>query len=312
VAEPRSAVLLLNYRTPAETLQCLADLRASDAAGAALLVLDNGSGDGSEAQLRAATEGLGEFTALGANLGYCAAINRGLAWARARGCAYALLLNPDVRVPERILAPLEAVLDHDPSVAGVAPTMLQPDGRVWAEGAEVRCAPNLTRLRHHGSPPLPVTHGPEGVGFLPGACALYRLDDLAAAGDLDERYFMYWEDADLGARLRARGRKLIWLPWLRVVHAPSRASGGGVTPLRKYFCAANSVRWLRRHGDARLWLALLLFDLLLWPAAIAGGGGLRGALAKLAGLWRGLRGRPLGAADVARWLPPRDANRLRA
>ncbi len=294
----RVAAILLNFRTPQATLQCIADLAAEPEL--ALLLLDNGSQDGSEGTLRAAVAGRGEFHAFAANLGYCAAVNHGLRWARARGCEYALLLNPDVRLPAGFLRPLVDVLAHDPSVAAVAPTMLQPDGTVWSEGADVTFAPNLARLRHQGAPPHPVTHGPEAVDFVPGACALYRLADLAAIGDLDEQYFMYWEDADLGAKLRAHARKIVWLPWVRVVHAPSTASGGGVTPLRKYFCAANSVRYLRRHGTASLWLGLAVCDLGLWPLAFLAHP--RAALAKLAGLLRGLRGTPLGPADVERWL----------
>src|SRR5690606_11307123 len=147
-------------------------------------------------------------------------------WAAARGVACVLLLNNDVRLPKGFLEPLVRVLQNDPDVAGVGPTILRPDGRVWCQGARLAFAPNLSRLQGHGRPPAPPTHGPELVDYLPGACVLYREEDLRRAGGLDEDYFMYVEDADLGQRLRRRGKKLVWLPWIAVTHAPSSSSGG--------------------------------------------------------------------------------------
>src|SRR5690606_34482302 len=118
--------------------------------------------------------------------------NLALRAARAAGAEHALLLNNDCRVPPDFLAPLVAALDADRSLAGVAPTIVTPDGRAWSEGGVVRARANLVVLRGQGREPAPRTHGPEACEFLPGACVLYRLADLAAVGDLDESYFMYW------------------------------------------------------------------------------------------------------------------------
>jgi GT2 family glycosyltransferase len=294
------AAIVVNFRRADATLRTVAELRAAGSAGLAVLVVENGSGDDSAARLRGRLDDAAELLVLDRNEGYCGAVNRGLAWAQRQGAPYVLLLNNDVRLPPRFLAPLVATLRNDPGVAAVAPTALRPDGRVWAEGGSVRALPNLVRLNAHGREPRPVTHGPEAVEFVPGACALYRRSDVEAAGGLDESYFMYWEDVVLGARLRAAGRKVVWLPWVRVVHEAGGSSGGPRSPLRKYLCALNSVRWLRAHGRPRHWLALFAFDLLLWPLSLAGG--VRAAWAKLAGLFAGLRGARADARAVARWL----------
>ena len=294
------AAIVVNFRRAAATLRTVTELRAAGFADLDVLVVENGSGDDSAAQLRAGLGGRAELQVLDHNAGYCGAVNRGLTWARGKGASYVLLLNNDVRLPNGFLEPLVATLRNDPGVAAVAPTTLRPDGRVWAQGGSVRALANLVRLNAHGCVPHPVTHGPEAVEFVPGACALYRRSDLDATGGLDESYFMYWEDVVLGARLRAAGRKVVWLPWVRVVHEAGGSSGGPRSPLRKYLCALNSVRWVRAHGRLRHWLALLGFDLLLWPLALAGG--VRGGVAKLAGLVDGLRGRRADARAVARWL----------
>jgi hypothetical protein len=295
--------IVLNWRQCDATLSVLADLRACGSGDLAILLIDNGSGDGSAERLRAAAGDAVELLAFADNLGYCAAMNRGLARARERGSEFALFLNNDVRLPQGFLEPLRQVLSNDPSVACVGPTVLDPRGRVWSEGGGVGFRPNLVFLHGQGGVPAPRTHGPEAVEFMPGACALFRVADLVAVGGLDEGYFMYWEDADLGCRLRARGKKIVWLPWVSVVHDASLSSGGGRSPLRKYMCAVNTVRFLRTHGTPRLWLAFALLDCLSWPLTLLSGTGLRAALAKGRGLVAGIFGHRVSAADVRRFHP---------
>lgn len=307
---PRVAAIVLNFRLAGATLRVVEDLRACGFDALDILVVENGSGDGSAERMRAAwgaDDPRIELIAVDENLGYCGGVNLGLAEARRRGAEHALLLNNDCRVPPGFLAPLVDALDADPSLAAVGPTVVTPDGQAWCEGGFVRARPNLVVLRGQGRPPAPVTHGPEICEFLPGACVLYRLADLAAVGDLDEDYFMYWEDVDLGARLRAAGRRLVWLPWQRVVHEPSGSSGGGRSPLRKFMSAANTVRYLRTHGTPRLWAAFWCFDVLLWPLSFLSGTPWRAAAAKIRGLAVGLGGRPIDRSDVEHYAKPNAA-----
>lgn len=304
---PRTAALLLNWRRAELTLQCLQDLLATDVP-LYVLVMDNGSADGSATTLREQVPALAaaaprhtvELVELPHNLGFTGGMNHGLRRAHELGLPYALVLNNDLRLPPDFVAPLIAVLDHDPRVAAVGPTVLHPDGTVWAEGGEVAFGPNALRLRRHGRAPRPREHGPEAVGFLTGACVLLRLAAVTAIGGFDDRYFMYWEDVDLCERLAARGGRIVWLPWVRVVHDAGQSSGGGRSPLRKFLMACNAVRYLRRRGTLAGWTALLVFDVLLWPLTLLRGP--RSACAKLRGLWAGLVGHRAGPADVQRYL----------
>ncbi|MFY9341512.1 MAG: glycosyltransferase family 2 protein, partial [Planctomycetota bacterium] len=240
-----------------------------------------------------------ELAALPDNRGFTGGMNHGLQWAAAQALPYVLVLNNDLRLGPDFLAPLVATLANDPAVAAVGPTVLQPGGAVWAEGGERAFWPNGLRLRHQGRPPMPTTHGPEAVGFLPCACVLFRTAAVAAAGNFDDRYFMYWEDVDLCERLRARGGKVVWLPWVRVEHHAGASAGGRRSPLRKFLMAANAVRYLRARGTFAGWLAWLCCDVLPWPLTLLAGPRL--ALAKACGTWAGLRGHRASAADVTRW-----------
>lgn len=295
------AAVVVNYKLAARTAAAVRLLLAAgQTSRLAVFVLDNGGGERPDPLLaELAGDGV-HVTATAANVGYCAGVNLGLAWAETVGAEFVLLLNNDVRVAPDFLAPLLRVLRNDPAVAAVGPTVLWPDGSVWCQGARMRFGPNINVLVGQGRPPAPRTLGPQAVDYLPGACALYRLADLRALGGLDEGYFMYMEDADLGARLRARGRTVLWLPWVAVEHDASASSGGGRSPMRKFMTACNAARYLRRHGTLRLWLGFIVFDLLLWPAAIAGGTSPRAAWAKARGAWGGLFGRRVTVQDVTR------------
>lgn len=309
--EPQVGTLLLNWRHADLTLQCLRDLLAQTEVPTHVLVIDNGSGDGSAATLQRAVQELGSavgphrITCLGLpqNLGFTGGMNRGFQWAAEQGLPFVLMCNNDLRVPADFLRPLLAVLVTDPRVAAVGPTVLHPDGTVWAEGGSLACRPNALRLLGHGRAPQPKSHGPEAVPFLPGACVLFRTAELTAVSGFDDRYFMYWEDVDLCDRLRARGGRIVWLPWVQVVHAAGQSSGGGRSPLRKFLMANNAVRYLRARGTVAAWAGWLLFDVLLWPLVWLLGP--KAAWAKLRGTLAGLRGHRASAQDVERFLGKR-------
>jgi GT2 family glycosyltransferase len=308
----RVGALLLNWRRADLTVRCLHDLLTVPDVPLHVFVIDNGSGEpdvtalraavaaGNAAQTGAAGAHRVELVALPDNRGFTGGMNEGLRRAAAAGLPFALVLNNDLRLPPDFLRPLVDTLAHDPTVAAVGPTVLHPDGTVWAQGGRRAFAPNGLALRGHRRAPAPREHGPEAVGFLPCACVLFRTAALAAAGGFDERYFMYWEDVDVCERLRARGGKIVWLPWVRVEHAAGQSSGGGRSPLRKFLMACNAVRYLRARGTAMGWLGWLCCDVLAWPLALAAGP--RAAWAKACGTWAGLRGHRASAADVDRWL----------
>jgi GT2 family glycosyltransferase len=308
VAEPAHDLraLVLNYRGAEMTMQVVRDLLAIDDARISVAVLDNASGKDEVAQLRAAiaalVPGAHEVTlqAFDDNLGFAAAMSRGMRDASAQGFAYCLVCNNDLRLPRDCVRPLLDVLQNDRRVAAVGPTIVNPDGTVWAEGGEVGFTSNALRLRRQGKAPTATTAGPEEVDFLTGAFVLLRVDAALAAGAFPDDYFMYWEDVALSHALRRAGHGVVWIPWVRVEHLGGQSSGGGRSPLRKFLMACNAVRFLKAHGTVTAWLGWLLFDVLLWPLGLLTGPA--AAVAKLRGTCKGIVGHTPSAADVARYL----------
>jgi hypothetical protein len=298
---PPVVALVLNWNRAEETCLCLADLAACGYPELRVIAIDNGSRDGSAERIRNEHPDV-ELMALPANLGYCAAMNRGIARARELGADLVLFLNNDTRLPAGFLTPLVEALEADPGAAGAGPKMKLPDGRIWCAGAMVRFGPNVSVLRGHLRKDAGQFEYPVPVDYMPGACCLYRLADLAAAGDLREEYFMYMEDVDLGLRLARAGRRILYVPWSTIVHAASASTGGGISPRRKYMTAVNTVRFLREHGTVSSWAAFVVCDLLAAPlvvvASVLRGRSPEPALAKARGLVRGMLGHRLTPAEV--------------
>jgi GT2 family glycosyltransferase len=201
------------------------------------IVIDNASSDGSTAF----AEGFGPAVRLlrnRENVGFGRGVNQGV---RASTGTPILIMNPDCRLTPGALAVLKAELEVHPECALVGPRVLDPDGSVQGS---VRGDPDmLTGLFGRSSrlrrllPWLPVSSrnvvipaalaaGTRSipVDWVSGACMLVRRDCFEAVGGFDERYFLYWEDADLCRRLRARGYHIRYVPGADVVHRVGQSS----------------------------------------------------------------------------------------
>ena len=198
----------------------------------------------------------------GTNVGYCAAVNLGLERARELEFALFLLVNNDTETdPGAIEGLVDAILS-DESFAGVGPLLTTGGARIWSAGAFLRFGPNEVIQRGIGQAISEAPRRPCFVDFLPGAFALYRTEDLVAVGGIDEVYFMYLEDVDLGVRLREARRKLLYVPWIEVQHGAAFRPAGGRRRCASSSTVATPPRLLRRCRSIKLWSSFLIFDVL--------------------------------------------------
>jgi GT2 family glycosyltransferase len=165
-------------------------------------------------------------------------VNQGLAATRA---PYVLVMNPDCRLMAGAIGAMRAVLDAHPQCAVVGPRVLNPDGSVQGSA---RGDPDMltglfgrTTLLRRVVPFLPVAKrnvvvdeairsGQESsvVDWLSGACMLARREALDTVRGFDDRFFLYWEDADLCRRLRARGYHVRYVPGATAIHRVGQSS----------------------------------------------------------------------------------------
>jgi GT2 family glycosyltransferase len=206
-----------------------------------VVVVDNGSGDGSPELLRERFPDVG-LVELERNLGFGPALNRAIA---ERPADPVLLLNNDVECePGFVEAMLEAASGGAEMVAGV---LLQEAAPELIDSAGVVADRTLMGFDHlHGKPVAALEGAPAPLGPSGGA-ALYRLDAFEAAGGFDERIFLYYEDLDLALRLRAAGARCELAGGARAIHAYS-ASSGAASGFKYGHSGWSRGYMLRRYG----------------------------------------------------------------
>jgi N-acetylglucosaminyl-diphospho-decaprenol L-rhamnosyltransferase len=228
VSAPRWAAVVVNYEAGPLLLEVVQSLLADTSTGTApaLVVVDNASTDGSLAALRAAWPDV-TVIETGANLGYAAAANLGIA---ATDAPIVAVCNPDIRVEAGTGAALVGRLEGETDLGAVGPTVLEPDGTRYpsarrnasalvaaGHGAFGRAWPTNPFTRRYRELDVDPRAARE-VDWVSGAAIWLRRDALEAVGGWDPRYFMYVEDVDLCWRLRSSGWRVAYEPAGIVVH----------------------------------------------------------------------------------------------
>jgi N-acetylglucosaminyl-diphospho-decaprenol L-rhamnosyltransferase len=228
------AVITVTY-SPGEVLQTFLDSLADATKRTARVIMaDNGSTDGAPERAAASREGV-ELLRTGGNLGYGTAANRAVATLPA-DYGWVVVVNPDI---EWRPGSLDALLDAGhrwPRAGSLGPLIREPDGAVYPSA---RLLPSLGRGIGHALlgrvwPGNPWTRGyrqsstaslvERPAGWLSGSCILLRRAAFEAVGGFDERYFMYFEDVDLGDRIGRAGWQNVYVPSAEVVHLGGHAT----------------------------------------------------------------------------------------
>ena len=257
-AARRLAAVVLNYRTPDLTLACARSLAASARPVDLLVVVDNGSGDGSEARLR---EGLPAATVLqaGANLGFSAGSNLGIRAALAADTALLFLVNSDVEVAPECLGRLEATLASWPDLGIAGPAVLSRDEPGVVETLGASFSPVTGRMRHRGfgrRVEVGTLGGCREVDAVSGCAMLVRREVFERAGFLCDEYFFSFEDLDFCLRARRAGFRTACVEDAVVHHQGSRTIEPA-SPRRLYFATRNHLLLARRAAPLPVPLATL-------------------------------------------------------
>jgi GT2 family glycosyltransferase len=247
------SVIVVNWNGIAYLAECLDSVRRQSFSSTEVIVVDNGSTDGSREWLRdAARNGpCFQFIDLGCNRGFSGGVNAGIC--EASGEFVALLNNDAVADPYWLRYLVASMVD--PAVGMAASKILFYDRRNIIDKAGHLFYPDgLNRGRGAGEVDRGQFDRVEEVLFPDGCAALYRVRMLEEIGLFDEQLFAYGDDADLGLRARWQGWKCVYAPEARVYHRHS-SSLGKYSPQKAFFVERN-----------RFWVAL---KLLPWPLLLA-------------------------------------------
>jgi GT2 family glycosyltransferase len=261
-ALPEITAVVVSCDGGARTLRTLEALAKQATPPVAIILVDNGSSDGTPASVRERFPQV-DVVELGVNRGLPAARNEGL---RRATTPLVLLLDHDVYLGAECLARLAAhfTAGGDRAVAVVCPRIrLVPErDTVQADGAEAHFLGTMT-LRHGFRPlgELPVTS--TDVGACVGACMLVRRDPVVQAGGFDELFFFYLEDHEFSLRMRGLGYRIVCDPAAEVFHERGAGTpglsyrGAGSYPARRtYLTLRHRLLAMLVHYRARTLLLL--------------------------------------------------------
>jgi GT2 family glycosyltransferase len=251
-------IIIVSFNARADLERCLHSLHAAPPEVThTIIVVDNASTDGSVEAVRAGWSGV-RIVEMGRNAGFAAANNAGI---RAGTGELILLLNSDTIVPPGAIDALAArMTEAGAAVAG--PRLVDGEGRAeWSFGPMLT---PMNELRRMAGRALYARRAPVVTAaierrsrreswpdWVSGACLLTRRAVAERAGLLDERYFMYEEDVDFCAAVRAQGGRVLFTPAAEVIHLRGRSarSAPAATRLAYHrshaaFYAKHDPRWV--------------------------------------------------------------------
>jgi len=261
-ASLRVTAIVLSWNGRERTLACLRSLERVTYRPFSVLVVDNGSSDGS-ADAVAGRHPDVSLLRLPENLGFAGGMNAGIRAAFADGADAFLLLNNDMEVEPGFVEPLVAAVVGDPSCA-VACAQILFDGeppRIWYAGARFNRHRGYSgRNTGYGQLPLPPATPPYPTDRACGGAMFVAREVSGRVGLFDDDLFAYAEDTDWSLRARQKGLHCLVVPESVVRHAVSGSSGGESSPTSIYYSLRNSLvvaeRWAPL-GPTRTWLRRL-------------------------------------------------------
>jgi GT2 family glycosyltransferase len=248
------AIILLNYGGAKDTEECVRSLEKSTYRDFEIIIVDNGSRDGSVERLRGACPDA-LLLVNEKNLGFAEGNNVGIRRAFQDECRYILLLNNDTVVEPNTLGELVNGFSSRENVGIVGGKILyydQPDV-LWFAGGYFNEHSAFGRHDGIGKHDSPAFSQARTSNYMTGCCLLARREVFDAVGLLAKEYFAYLEDVEFCVRARQKGFSILYVPTARVYHKVSRTSSWD-SPMYLYLNLRNKLLFLRRNAAVADWL----------------------------------------------------------
>jgi GT2 family glycosyltransferase len=247
-AKPKVSIILLNLNSYRDTRDCLESLQRVQYPDFEVILVDNGSTDGSGARLQREFPHV-QLLESKENLGFAGGNNLGIESALQHGSAYVLLLNNDTIVEPTFLGHLVDVGENDARIGilGAKIFYASEPQRIWYAGGEVIYGIGMCRHRGQGQ----LDEGNrfsrvENTQFVTGCAMMIKAKVFQSVGLLDARLFVYWEDADFCMRAGRAGYRCAFVPMAQVWHKISTTCGAE-SSFTRYLFTRNHLIWVARY-----------------------------------------------------------------
>ena len=283
---PLVYVVVLNWNSRDDVVECIGSLMDVDYPRYRLLVVDNGSSDGSVESLKAKFPDL-ELVVNKTNLGACEGRNVGIRYALEKGADYVALLDNDTVVDPNLLTELVRVGETDAQAGLLIPKVYDYwDKDKIASAGSRSCSfpPGRIKIIGMGKEDSAVYNRQQEVDYATGCALLVKRDVFEQVGMFDPMFFYGWEEYDLSKRIREGGFKIIYVPGGHVWHKIASAQG---YPLLKWRHLGRATVFFYKKHVPLPYLALPLY--VVWVVAreiVLGNRSAAGPF--LMGIWDGL------------------------
>ncbi len=255
-----------NWNLKTDLIECLESLRRVSYAPHRIIVVDNGSTDGSAEMIPTDYPDV-ILIALPENWGYAAALNAGIVRALALGAVYVVALNNDTVVPFDTFSRLVSRMAQDPGISIVAPKILyysHPD-LIFSLGDRMYRWLPVPRGYGYKWKDSPSLARSMEFDYVTGCAMLIRASLFREIGLFDTGFFLFYEDGDFCRRARDRGGRIVCDGSTVIYHKASLSTGKDRT-LTSRIRACNRVRFYRRHrhGPSPFLTYLVLAVVALW------------------------------------------------
>jgi GT2 family glycosyltransferase len=258
---PFTYIIILNWNGWQDTIECVESCLKLTYPNFRILIVDNGSTDGSESILRERFPSI-DLIQSGKNLGFAGGNNAGIRHVLEQGADYIWLLNNDTIVDPSALNELVRVAQSDAEIGIVGSKIYYYDSPniIWFAGGWLRnwsgTGGNIGQLKEDDEQYNAVTE----VDFITGCSLLIKREVVAKIGLMDEHFFLIFEEVDWNQRVKEQGYKILYVPSSKVWHKVS-ASIGLDSPAVYYYLSRNSLLFTRKHKA--LYLPTVTFKRLL-------------------------------------------------
>jgi len=248
--DAKVGVVIVNYNGFEYVVDCVKSLMLSTWNNLDIIVVDNGSSDGSVDKLG---EMFGDSIIVvdsGVNLGFAGGNNVGIRLALERQCEYILLLNNDTVVDNFMIENLVRCSQISGGAA-VAPKIYYYDqpNLIWFAGGGIHWVKGISV--HYGLNCLDDGRFDtnKAIDFATGCCVLVPAGVFRKVGLMSEEYFLYFEDTDFTVRLKRAGFNIVYEPHAKLWHKVCAATGRGESKMSIYYGDRNRLYFNWKFND---------------------------------------------------------------
>lgn len=261
---PKVFIIVLNWNGHQDTIECIHSIRKINYPRYEIVIVDNGSTDGSEKILRRSFPDI-KLIQTGENLGFAEGNNVGIRYALENGADYAVILNNDTTVDANFVTELVNAAESDRSIGIVSSKIYfydRPDV-LWYAGAVLDLKTGKSKHIGYNKKDAGQYDTMRETDRACGCSMMISRRACEAAGLMDAAYFCYGEEADWSLRVREAGYKVVFVPASKVWHKISSATGGAGTGYYLYYSVRNHLHLVKTHLPLKFPGLNLLRDVLI-------------------------------------------------